>query len=212
MQHTDITAAEKAYLTLLREECRRLFEGTPMPSHDYLHHERVWKNASLLLQRLYDAGMLYDRRMPVKAIIAAFFHDTGLTVNSGPDHGRESRKLCNSFLQLTDIKEEEIDEILDAVERHDDKNYAAESDPASLAAIISVADDMDAFGKEGIGRYREIYSMRGITDDDVPRLVITNVLSRFRHMESTYYMFPDLVDEQRKRVEEVTYYFSNIIK
>jgi len=54
--------------------------------------------------------------------------------------------------------------------------------------------------------------MRGITDDDMPRLVMTNVLSRFRHMESTYGMFPDLVDEQRKRVNVVTYYFSNIIR
>ena len=183
-----------------------------MPSHDHLHHERVWKNASLLLQRLYYAGMLHDRRMPVKAIIAAFFHDTGLTINNGPDHGKESRKLCHGFLQTTDIIQGDIDEILDAVERHDDKIYAEQSDPASLAAIISVADDMDAFGEEGIGRYREIYSLRGITDDAMPEHVISNVLSRFRHLKSTYRMFPDLVDEQRRRVETVTEYFTNIIK
>jgi len=212
MQQTDITTAEKTYLEPLREECRRLFEGTPLPSHDHLHHERVWKNASMLLQRLYDAGILHDLRMPVKAIIAAFFHDTGLTLNSGPDHGRESRSLCNSFIQKTGISQGDIDEILDAVERHDDKVYAAESDPASLAAIISVADDMDAFGEEGIERYREIYSVRGVTDDAMPALVISNVRSRFRHLESTYRMFPDLVEEQKKRVETVTDYFTNKIK
>jgi HD superfamily phosphodiesterase len=212
MQHRDITAAEKIYLAPLKEECRLLFEGTSIPSHDHFHHERVWKNASLLLQRLLDAGMLSDHRMPEKAIIAAFFHDTGLTVNRGSDHGRESRNLCHNFLQETDIRGDELDEILDAVERHDDKTYAAKSDPASLAAIISVADDMDAFGEEGIGRYMEIYTMRGITDDEIPGHVISNVMSRFRHLESTYRMFPDLIDEQRVRFKAVTDYFTNIIK
>jgi hypothetical protein len=54
--------------------------------------------------------------------------------------------------------------------------------------------------------------MRGISDNEMPRLVISNVLSRFRHMESTYHMFPDLVDDQRVRAEAVTDYFTNIIK
>ena len=71
---------------------------------------------------------------------------------------------------------------------------------------------MDAFGEEGIVRYREIYSMRGISHNEMPGLVISNVLSRFRHMESTYHMFPDLVDDQRVRAEAVTDYFTNIIK
>ena len=212
MQNGNITAAEKKYLAPLKEECRKMFSGASIPSHDHLHHERVWKNSSLLLQRLFDAGMVTDNRMPVKAIIAAFFHDTGMTVNRGPDHGKESRRLCSEFLQGTDVPENECNEILDAVERHDDKIYAAKSDPTSLAAIISVADDMDAFGEEGIARYREIYSMRGISDNEMPRLVISNVLSRFRHMESTYHMFPDLVDDQRVRAEAVTDYFTNIIK
>jgi len=212
MQNGNITAAEEIYLAPLKEECMRLFSGICIPSHDHLHHERVWKNASILLQRLYDAGMTSDKRLPVKAIIAAFFHDTGLTVNRGPDHGKESRRLCRAFLQQTDIPGDECDEILDAVERHDDKSYSAKSDPASLAAILSVADDMDAFGEEGIERYREIYSMRGISGEEMPPLVISNVLSRFRHMESTYRMFPDLVDDQRARVEAVTDYFTNKIR
>lgn len=212
MQNRNITAAEKRYLAPLKEECSKLFSVTPIPSHDHLHHERVWKNASLLLQRLYDTGMLTDNRMPVKAIIAAFFHDTGLTVNRGEDHGKESRKLCRDFLQKTGIHKDEQEDILDAVERHDDKIYASGSDPASLAAILSVADDMDAFGEEGIARYLEIYSMRGITDREMPDLVISNVMSRFRHMESTYNMFPDLIDEQRTRVQTVTDYFKNTIR
>ncbi len=209
MSHPYIKDAAKKYRRLLTNECRRLFINTDLPSHDHLHHARVWENASTLLSRLYEAAIVTDKRMAEKAIIASFFHDTGLTLNQGPDHGTESRKLCSGFLSGCDLSEGERKEILDAVEKHDDKTYRALHDPASLAAIISVADDMDAFGTKGIGRYIEIYLMRGIPEDAMPQMVIENITSRFRHLESTYHMFPDLVEEQRKRVETVIDYFSN---
>ncbi len=179
MPYDLIIAAENKYRNILAGECRRIFSGTDIPSHDQLHHERVWENASLLLKYLSDAGMTDDPRLPEKAIIASFFHDTGLTLNRGSDHGRESRMLCATFLESTDFTTEEKQEILDAVERHDDKDYPVSSDPSSLAAIISVADDMDAFGRNGIERYTEIYSMKGVSPGEMPQLVITNVMSRF---------------------------------
>ena len=212
MPHRFITDAENRYRSILTEECRRLFAGTRMPSHDLHHHERVWDNASLLLKRLYDSGEADDPRLAEKAIIAAFFHDTGLTLNRGPDHGRESRKICAAFLEESDFSHEERHEILNAVERHDDKDYHAISDPSSLAAIISVADDMDAFGQTGIERYTEIYSMRGITAEEMPRLIIPNVMSRLRHLEATFSMFPDIVGEQRIRAAKVTDYFTTKTK
>jgi hypothetical protein len=67
---------------------------------------------------------------------------------------------------------------------------------------------MDAFGTTGIGRYIEIYSVRGVSDEAMPEMVISNITARFRHLESTYSMFPDLVEEQKRRVETVTDYFS----
>jgi HD superfamily phosphodiesterase len=208
MQHQSITEAARKYKRVLAQECRRLFDNTPLPSHDHLHHGRVWHNAALLLSRLYGSGMVNDPRMAEKAIIAAYFHDTGLTVNRGADHGTESRQLCSEFLKKCDFVESERNEILDAVERHDDKSYPALSDPASLAAVISVADDMDAFGEKGIGRYLEIYSLRGVPDKTIPAMVISNITSRFRHLESTYSMFPDLVCKQKKRAKTVTDYFA----
>lgn len=212
MQYDLIIDAEKRYRQILKEECRRLFAGTHMPSHDHLHHERVWINASLLLGRLFEAGVVTDPRLPCKAIIASYFHDTGLTVNCGPDHGRESRGLCASFLENSDFSPEERQEILEAVEKHDDKEYAAPSGPASLAAIIAAADDMDAFGQTGIERYTDIYSMRGVPQEDMPGLIIPNVMSRFRHFESTYHMFPDIVGEQRIRAAYVTDYFTELLR
>ncbi len=207
-----ISDAESRYLGILTGECRRLFESSSMPSHDHLHHERVWKNAAVLLEQLYTAGMVTDPRLPEKAIIASFFHDTGLTVNHGPDHGRESRQLCSLFLDSSNLNNADRQEILDAVEKHDDKEYQALSDPSSLAAVISVADDMDAFGQTGIERYKEIYAMRGIPENEMPRKIISNVMSRFRHLETTYHMFPDIVGEQRINARIVTDYFTEKIR
>lgn len=191
----------------LREECRRIFATAGIPSHDHLHHERVWENARQLIERLYDAGMVTDSDIAEKAIIAAFFHDTGLTVNRGSDHGRESRRICSEFLESLPVSDSHCREILDAVEKHDDKSYTGQSDPSSLAAIISVADDMDAFGETGISRYEEIYSMRGIPASDMPGMIIENVHSRLSHLESTYGIFPDLVDEMREKAQTVISYF-----
>ena len=207
MAHTYIRQAEEMHGARLREECRRIFATAGIPSHDHLHHERVWKNASQLLERLYDARMVTGSDMAEKAIIAAFFHDTGLTVNRGSNHGRESRRICSEFIESLSINDADCREILDAVEKHDDKTYICQSDPSSLAAIISVADDMDAFGETGISRYEEIYSMRGIPASGMPEMIIENVLSRLRHLESTYGIFPDLVDEMREKSQRVISYF-----
>lgn len=208
MYQSFIIEAEKKYRKQLTEECRRLFSEVVIPSHDHLHHERVWENAAGLLSMLYKAKMIADPLMSDKTIIASFFHDTGLTVTLGVDHGAESRKICSKFLETCTLNENDRKEILDAVEKHDDKSYPAMSDPASLASVISVADDMDAFGMQGIARYIEIYRLRGITDHNMPEMIIANVSSRFRHLELTYGMlFPDLVRDQQKRAATVIDYF-----
>ena len=207
MAHTFIRQAEDKHRARLTEECMSIFSKASIPSHDHLHHERVWENAAQLLERLYSAGTVTDPAMAEKAIIAAFFHDTGLTINRGTDHGRESRRICSEYLATLSLGDAECREILDAVERHDDKSYTGGSDPSSLAAIISVADDMDAFGVTGIGRYAEIYAMRGISASAMPDMITANVLSRLRHLESTYGIFPDLVEEMRENAQTVINYF-----
>ncbi len=212
MRYDFINDADTRYRSILREECRKLFGSIQMPSHDHLHHERVWENASMLLGRLYEASLVTDPHFPDKAIIAAFFHDTGLTLNRGAYHGRDSRQLCSMFLEESDLSAEDRQEILDAVEKHDDKEYQALSDPASLSALISVADDMDAFGETGIERYAEIYAMRGVPADEMPLMIIANVRSRLRHLENTYHMFPDIIAEQQNRAKIVTDHFTELIK
>ncbi|MCU0365967.1 MAG: HD domain-containing protein [Bacteroidales bacterium] len=212
MVHPNISLAERKHRSLLEQECRGIFSGTDMPSHDHRHHERVWENAAMLLGRLYDSGMVTDPMMAEKAIIASYFHDTGLTVNPGPDHGTQSRHLCSLFLERSNLPDDDKREILEAVEKHDDKDYPAMSDPVSLAAIISVADDMDAFGSDAIERYNEIYSLRGIDSSSIPEKVISNVESRLRHLETTYAIFPDLAEQQRQRAETVISHFRKLSK
>ena len=211
MHHPFLSAAESKHKAALMNLCRKLFESAPMPSHDHLHHSRVWDNASLLLGRLHDAGMINDPLMAEKAIIASFLHDTGLTLNPNPDHGIQSRQICSEFLMTTEMPEADKEEILDAVEKHDNKDYSGPSDPASLAAVISVADDMDAFGSEGIGRYAEIYMLRGIPFNELPRKVIANAELRFSHLAMTYDMFPDLILAEKKRVDTLITYYKNLI-
>jgi len=49
--------------------------------------------------------------------------------------------------------------------------------------------------------------MRGIPASDMPGMIIENVISRFSHLESTYGIFPDLVDEMRVKAQTVISYF-----
>lgn len=203
-----IDIAERLYKDRLKEECSRLFLNTDIPSHDHHHHERVWRNATILIERLFASGQLLDDKMAEKAIIASYFHDTGLTVNRGPDHGKQSREICSRFLMKNNIEKEIAVEVLDAVERHDDKEYTADSDPASLAAILSVADDMDAFGETGVERYLEIYAVRGVAEAEMASRITCNAESRFRHLADTYKMFPDFVKEQRKRLDILINHFN----
>ena len=209
MQHPILSAAEAKYMRSLTDLCSRLFLNSAIPSHDHIHHSRVWENASVLLDRMFKTGMVKDPLLAEKAIIAAYFHDTGLTQNQGTNHGRESRHICSGFLITTDLSEEDKEEILDAVEKHDDKEYHAVSIPTSLAVVISVADDIDAFGQTGIERYSEIYKMRGTSPKELPEKVIANATARFNHLAETYYMFPDIIEEQKARVEILITYFKN---
>lgn len=211
MPHQYIAAAEVKYRERLTEICRKIFLVTSLPSHDHLHHARVWDNAASLLEKLYEAKLVTDPLMAEKAIIASFFHDTGLTINPGKDHGRESRDICEEYLRSEKMSASDTEEILEAVEKHDDKDYQAISDPASLTAIISVADDMDAFGCTGISRYAEIYSVRGIPAAEMSARVIENATSRFNHLSETYKIFPDLVTEQKKRAETLITYYKNFL-
>ncbi|MBE0675786.1 MAG: HD domain-containing protein, partial [Bacteroidales bacterium] len=142
------------YYTRLTDFFSRHFGNTSIPSHDLSHHNRVWMNASYLINQM-EAGpdFVFDNRKKLQVLIACMLHDIGMAKDSGVNHGRESRKLCEIFLHDHIPDESLHPDILIAVENHDNKKYTNIHPPDSLLTILSVADDIDAFGFIGVYRY-----------------------------------------------------------
>lgn len=71
-------------------------------------------------------------------------------------------KICIQYFEENKLpKPDRFEEILFAIENHDDKDYKQNNtEPNSVFSILCNADDLDAFGKVGIVRYTEIYLLR----------------------------------------------------
>lgn len=160
-----IRETEEVWLLPLLNHCHNLFSEAFLPSHDHMHHYRVWCNAKELMFLMEDAGCRMSPELPVQLILAAFFHDTGLLHTHDEKHGLESRKLCEEFFRGSDHPlPAGFPEILDAIEHHDDKSYTGKAITLeaglSVLKLLSVSDDLDAFGYTGIYRYKYILSVR----------------------------------------------------
>jgi hypothetical protein len=201
---------ENDWYDLLFSYCRQVFSDHFLPSHDHLHHDRVWKNARSLLHLLDARGISPDPFLPGQLLLACFFHDTGLTVTAGEKHGRESRRICHEFFRkhknrFTGYPEEALEKVLHAIEFHDDKSRKRVSHGAEpgLLALLSAADDMDAFGLMGIYRYAEIYLLRGIHSERLPGRVSANVKTRFENLRQAFGYLDNFIAEQEQRFRQV---------
>jgi hypothetical protein len=173
-----VREAEEKWLPRIRPFLIRLFENSWIPSHDITHHERVWKNARSLISNLPGCDISFIEQL----MLACYFHDTGLIRVTGDKHGKESRLLCEAFVgEYSRFLSGDITLMLDAVEFHDDKEYTGSNELRSnkIYTILSLADDMDAFGAVGAYRYIEIYLLRGIDPNDIPSQVLSNASKRF---------------------------------
>jgi hypothetical protein len=202
--------AENDWYDLLFGYCRQVFSDHFLPSHDHLHHDRVWKNARSILLLLDSRGISAGSFLPGQLLLACFFHDTGLTVTDGEKHGRESRRICHEFIRkhkhrFTGYPEKALDEVLHAIEFHDDKSRKTDTHGAepALLPLLSAADDMDAFGLMGIYRYAEIYLLRGIPSERLPVLVSANVKTRYENLRQAFAYLEDFIAEQEKRYRQV---------
>jgi len=184
-----IASVENTYLKLLWNKCSNFFESQFIPSHDQYHHLRVWNYVKSLIIELAHYKN-FEKAQIEQLIIACFFHDTGLSIVLDEKHGIESKKLCQAFINENySNKESIIDEILWAVEKHDDKNYKTITITelhSDVLSILSVCDDIDAFGYTGIYRYVEIYLMRGIQFEALGKEIKKNVRKRFLHFIDLY--------------------------
>lgn len=208
-----LAKTEERWLKILYHAIKSEFIKHPLPSHDHTHHYRVWFFAKELLKALSDAGYDVDRTLAEKSIISAFFHDVGMTVTHKPSHGIESRLICERYLhEMGGMKLSYIDEIFEAIEMHDDKQYAHKMQKINVYTILAVADDLDACGAIGVYRYYEIYLLRGMRKEEIPLKAIDNIEKRFSFMERIFGSLHDLIKKHESRKQLTINYFNQFIK
>jgi hypothetical protein len=132
-----------------------------------------------------------------------------MSVDTGFIHGFEGRKICERFLSVNRLPVFEFTESLFAIEHHDNKEYATINKPENLLNILSVADDLDAFGFIGIYRYLEIYIARNKSMPELGNLIIDNCENRFHHFMRSYGFIPHIRDKHSGRFEIINSFFQS---
>ncbi|MCX6335227.1 MAG: HD domain-containing protein [Bacteroidia bacterium] len=198
-----INKSEKIYLPTLEAFFTEKWGETKLWSHDLDHHRRVWNYAKELLQYID----ITDGPFIEKLLIACYLHDIGMATDPGEKHGIHSRKLCESFLEEKNISSTDYADLLEAIENHDNKEYTESSVENKLLLLLSVADDLDAFGYTGILRYADIYMQRGVSQGDLGRMVLENSEKRFLNFEKVFSGNPELIENHKKRFSLVQKFY-----
>lgn len=193
-----IVSAEKQYKQILEEFFVSVYAGETLSSHGIDHHKRVWNYSKELIE-LIPHNSRGEKNLAEQLIIASYLHDIGMSFDPGVKHGKHSKALCQLFLSQNNIPENAYPDLLEAIENHDDKEYITGIARNELLRILSVADDLDAFGYVGIYRYAEIYLTRGIEKSNIGSLIIKNAAKRFENFELTFGNNPELIKKHRER-------------
>jgi hypothetical protein len=194
-----IESAELQVKQILEDFFISVYDESKLTSHGIEHHRRVWNYSKelLLLDDVNKAGI--NTTFPIKLIIAAYLHDIGMAVETGERHGKLSRDFCIQFLKKYNFPISEYQDVLDAIEYHDRKDYPENKNGNTLLTILSVSDDLDAFGFTGIFRYIEIYLTRGLKLAESGHLIRDNAAKRFDNFVSCFGSSDILVRKHKKR-------------
>jgi HD superfamily phosphodiesterase len=206
---SDFDFDEQKYKKILEDFFTGVFTIKNLLSHGIDHHKRVWIYAKEILDLLEKENLMTNRSLPAKLIISCYLHDSGMTVDPGARHGKHSRSLCEEFLHIHNLSQIENADVLSAIENHDNKDYSQSGHPADLLTILSVADDLDAFGFIGIYRYLEIYLTRGYSLKETGYLIKENAGKRFDNLIKTYGFMDIFIEKQRKRYEILDSFFND---
>jgi HD superfamily phosphodiesterase len=194
-----INSAEKSFKASLESFFLSVYPEDRLVSHGLGHHQRVWEFAKELLQYNDNKENKIDQVFIQKLLIACYLHDIGMSIDTGVKHGHHSKELCTRFLREQNLDESDYEDLLSAIENHDDKEYSNTGEQALLLTILSVADDLDAFGEDGISRYIEIYKERGLENQILGKAIMGNAKNRFEHFKKNFGKYPALVEKHRKR-------------
>lgn len=203
-----IESAELRFKQIVEDFFISIYDDKSLSSHGIDHHRRVWSYAKELLPLVVGQQPDSISQIPSKLIIACYLHDIGMSVDPGIRHGHHSRDLCIQFLTNNHLPENEYQDVLEAIENHDKKNYTGNTSVNDLLAILSVADDLDAFGFTGIFRYSEIYLTRGINPEEIEHLIKDNAGKRFDNFVKIFGGSDELVQKHKKRFDILDNFFN----
>jgi HD superfamily phosphodiesterase len=163
---------------------KELYAGKWLPSHDISHHQRVWQNAVEICRQYHLNQPLFGYHFYEELLISCFFHDTGLLIDPSEFHGKKSKFIAERFLiSISQKIRYDTTSLLEAIEKHDDKKYeSTDINSNKLLEILSLADDIDAFGAIGLYRYIEIYLVRGIEVENIPEQILSNANRRYNNL------------------------------
>jgi hypothetical protein len=215
-----IKNTENKWLRPLFDVCCTRFTGVHMPSHDHIHHLRVWNYAKELVLYLHGNGVAVSETDLEQLIVAVFFHDQGMSQTPSAEHGKISRGLCKQFFKDQNLELlRGFDTVLQAIEDHDKKNYVVPEnvplvqqfdDESRLLKMLNIADDLDAFGRVGTYRYMEIYLMRGTELTELSEKVVSNLQTRFAFFTSLVGSKGVLYKHHHLRFMETRNYFKDL--
>lgn len=204
-----LAAAEKTFRQKLENFISLVFRESFLPSHGPGHHARVWQYALELAAT--GKFSLSDEISAAKLIMACYLHDSGMAIERGERHGKESMELCRVFLSQNGLNPDEYADLLEAIENHDNKNYQVTGNPSPLKLILNIADDLDAFGFTGIYRYIEIYTERNIPLRSLGEKIKSNAASRFENFRKHFFRYSDLFRRHSERYRVLEDYCMNYI-
>ena len=207
-----VESAEIQFKEILEDFFITIYDERSLSSHGIDHHRRVWKYAKELLHFKFDTNSGLSFQFILKLIIACYLHDIGMSVDSGIRHGKHSSNLCKEFLSKNNLQINEYEDLLETIENHDRKEYTGDSEVNELLTILSVADDLDAFGFSGIYRYSEIYLIRGIKPEIIGEMIIENAAKRFEYFEKNFGQNIQLLQKHRDRYSILIRFFTEYNK
>jgi HD superfamily phosphodiesterase len=207
--HGKIESAELRYKQILEEFFISVYDEKSLPSHGINHHRRVWNYSKQLITSLEEHQYNINPLLPEDLIIASYMHDIGMSVDPGIKHGHHSKDICKQFLRKNNLGESRFESLLSAIENHDNKEYKNAAGELGLLTILSVADDLDAFGFTGIYRYSETYLTRGINPREIGSHIIKNASQRFDNFIKTFGSINTIFLKQKERYDILYEFFRN---
>lgn len=212
--HKLIGETEAKWLNPLFNQCKEQFARIHLPSHDEIHHMRVWNYAKMLLPHVQKQHIPFSETDIERLIIAVFFHDQGMSESLSKEHGQISRRICKTFFQTSTLAAPTgFDSVLQAIENHDQKDYRGVNNTNTsfdVQKILNIADDLDALGITGAYRYLEIYLLRHMAVNAIPEAVLNNMEGRFKHFSETFASNHALLKVQGHRYAHARNFFKDL--